>query len=31
LYIMTHGEIAEEMTPQTVEREGVGIINKYLG
>jgi len=28
---MTHGEIAEEMTPQTVEREGVGIINKYLG
>jgi branched-chain amino acid transport system ATP-binding protein len=31
LYIMTHGEIAEEMTPHTVEREGVGIINKYLG
>jgi branched-chain amino acid transport system ATP-binding protein len=31
LYIMTHGEIAEEMRPDTVEREGVGIINKYLG
>jgi branched-chain amino acid transport system ATP-binding protein len=31
LYIMTHGEIAEEMTPDTVAREGVGIINRYLG
>jgi branched-chain amino acid transport system ATP-binding protein len=31
LYIMTNGEIADEMTPQTIEVEGVGIINKYLG
>ncbi|HEX4766116.1 MAG TPA: ABC transporter ATP-binding protein [Lichenihabitans sp.] len=31
LYILTHGEIAEEMTPETVRREGLGIINKYLG
>jgi ABC-type branched-subunit amino acid transport system ATPase component len=31
LYIMTHGEIVEEMSPHAVERKGVGIINKYLG
>ena len=31
LYIMTHGEIVEEMTPGTVKREGLDIINKYLG
>ncbi len=31
LYVMTHGEIVDEMSPLTVEREGVGIINKYLG
>lgn len=31
LYILTHGEIAEEMTPDLVEREGVGIISRYLG
>ena len=31
LYIMTHGEIVEEMTPETVKREGLDIINKYLG
>jgi hypothetical protein len=28
---MTHGEIVDEMSPQTVEKEGLGIINKYLG
>jgi branched-chain amino acid transport system ATP-binding protein len=31
LYIMTHGEIVDEMTPDAVGREGFGIINKYLG
>jgi branched-chain amino acid transport system ATP-binding protein len=31
LYIMTHGEIVDEMTPETVRQEGLGIINKYLG
>ncbi len=31
LYIMTHGEIVDEMTPDAVTREGFGIINKYLG
>jgi branched-chain amino acid transport system ATP-binding protein len=31
LYIMTHGEIVDEMKPETVRQEGLGIINKYLG
>lgn len=31
LYIMTHGEIVEETTPETVKRQGFDIINKYLG
>jgi len=31
LYIMTHGEIVDEMTPETVRHEGLAIINKYLG
>ena len=31
LHIMTHGEIVDEMTPETVRQEGFGIINKYLG
>jgi branched-chain amino acid transport system ATP-binding protein len=31
LYVMTHGEIVDEMRPETVRREGLGIINKYLG
>jgi branched-chain amino acid transport system ATP-binding protein len=31
LYIMTHGEIVEEMTPATVQHEGFDIIHKYLG
>jgi branched-chain amino acid transport system ATP-binding protein len=31
LYIMTHGEIVDEMRPETVREEGLGIINKYLG
>lgn len=31
LYVMTHGEIVDEMTPDTVRREGLSIINKYLG
>ncbi len=31
LYIMTHGEIVDEMTPDAVAREGFGIINRYLG
>jgi branched-chain amino acid transport system ATP-binding protein len=31
LYIMTHGEIIEEMTPEVVSRQGFDIINKYLG
>jgi branched-chain amino acid transport system ATP-binding protein len=31
LYVMTHGEIVDEMNPETVRQEGLGIINKYLG
>jgi branched-chain amino acid transport system ATP-binding protein len=31
LYIMTHGEIVEEMTPETVKGQGLDIIHKYLG
>jgi branched-chain amino acid transport system ATP-binding protein len=31
LHIMTHGEIVDEMRPDTVRREGFEIINKYLG
>jgi branched-chain amino acid transport system ATP-binding protein len=31
LYVMTHGEIVDEMEPEAVRREGLGIINKYLG
>lgn len=31
LYVMRHGEIVDEMTPETVRREGLSIINKYLG
>jgi branched-chain amino acid transport system ATP-binding protein len=31
LYIMTHGEIVEETTPDEVGRQGFDIINKYLG
>jgi branched-chain amino acid transport system ATP-binding protein len=31
LYIMTHGEIIDEMTPEMIEREGTGMINRYLG
>jgi len=31
LHIMTHGEIVDEMTTETVRQEGLGIINKYLG
>jgi branched-chain amino acid transport system ATP-binding protein len=31
LYIMTHGEIVDEMTPDDVRNEGLSIINKYLG
>ena len=29
--VMTHGEIVDEMKPETVRQEGLGIINKYLG
>jgi branched-chain amino acid transport system ATP-binding protein len=31
LYVMTHGEIVDEMRPETVRQGGLGIINKYLG
>jgi branched-chain amino acid transport system ATP-binding protein len=31
LYVMTHGEIVDEMRPATVQREGLEIITKYLG
>jgi branched-chain amino acid transport system ATP-binding protein len=31
LYVMTDGEIVDEMDPETVQREGTGMINKYLG
>jgi len=31
LYIMTHGEIVEETTPDAVNRQGFDIIARYLG
>jgi branched-chain amino acid transport system ATP-binding protein len=31
LYVMTHGEIVEEMTPETVKQQGFNIIHKYFG
>jgi branched-chain amino acid transport system ATP-binding protein len=31
LYIMTHGEMADEMTPETARGAGMSMINKYLG
>ncbi|MBN8994922.1 MAG: ABC transporter ATP-binding protein [Rhizobiales bacterium] len=31
LYIMTHGEVVEEMTPDTARGAGMSLINKYLG
>jgi len=31
LYVMTHGEIADEMTPERVSQGGISILNKYLG
>ena len=31
LYVMTHGAIVDEMTPNNVRNEGLSIINKYLG
>lgn len=31
LYVMTHGEIVEEMTPEIVRSGGMSILNKYLG
>ena len=31
LYVMTHGEIVEEMTPETVRHGGMSILSKYLG
>jgi branched-chain amino acid transport system ATP-binding protein len=31
LYVMTHGSIVDEMTPDDVRNEGLSIINKYLG
>jgi branched-chain amino acid transport system ATP-binding protein len=31
LYVMTHGAIVDEMTPDNVRNEGLSIINKYLG
>jgi branched-chain amino acid transport system ATP-binding protein len=31
LYVMTHGTIVDEMTPEDVRNEGLSIINKYLG
>jgi branched-chain amino acid transport system ATP-binding protein len=31
LYVMTHGAIVDEMTPDDVRNEGLSIINKYLG
>jgi branched-chain amino acid transport system ATP-binding protein len=31
LYIMTHGEIVEEMSPDAVRDGGAGILRKYLG
>jgi branched-chain amino acid transport system ATP-binding protein len=31
LYILTHGEIADEMTPERINQGGMSILNKYLG
>ena len=31
LYVMTHGEIVDEMTPEQVNQGGMSILNKYLG
>jgi branched-chain amino acid transport system ATP-binding protein len=31
LYVMTHGAIVDEMTPDDVRSDGLSIINKYLG
>ena len=31
LYVMTHGAIVDEMTPDDVRNDGLSIINKYLG
>lgn len=31
LYVMAHGEIVEEMTPEIVQSGGMSILNKYLG
>ena len=31
LYVMSHGEIVEEMTPERVTHGGMSILNKYLG
>jgi branched-chain amino acid transport system ATP-binding protein len=31
LYIMTHGEMVDEMTPETARGAGMSMINKYLG
>jgi branched-chain amino acid transport system ATP-binding protein len=31
LYVMTHGEIVDEMSPERVKQQGFGIIGKYLG
>jgi branched-chain amino acid transport system ATP-binding protein len=31
LYIMTHGEIVEELNPRTIGLDGMSIISKYLG
>ncbi|MFA6153324.1 ABC transporter ATP-binding protein [Mesorhizobium sp.] len=31
LYVMAHGEIVEEMTPDIVRSGGMSILNKYLG
>jgi branched-chain amino acid transport system ATP-binding protein len=31
LYVMTHGEITEELTPAELRSEGVSMLDKYLG
>jgi len=31
LYVMSHGEIVEEMTPEAVRHGGMSILNRYLG
>jgi branched-chain amino acid transport system ATP-binding protein len=31
LYVMTHGDIVDEMSPERVAREGSSMISKYLG